>query len=262
MVYAVIMTTPQLPRPFLDIPIAHRGLHDAGAGRPENALSAVRAAAGAGYGVEIDLQLSADGVPMVIHDPTLDRTTEGHGPVQALRAEDLAAVALRGGAGEGVATLQAALAEIAGRVPVLLEIKDTGGNLGPDVGVLEVAVARAIAGYVGPLAVMSFNPHSMAAMARFAPGVPRGLITCAFVGVRFLRATPERLSELASIPDYDRVSACFVTHHRKDLDNPRLAALRAQGAAVLSWTIRSPVAEARARLVADNITFEGYLPNL
>lgn len=256
------MTPPVLPPAFLSVPIAHRALHDMRAGRPENALSAVRAAVAAGYGIEIDLQLSSDAVPMVIHDPTLERTTSGQGPVRAHTARELDAMALRGGTGEGVATLEAVLAAVAGKVPLLLELKDTDGGLGPGVGALEAAVAGVIAGYDGPVAVMSFNPHSVAAMAARAPRTPRGLVTCAFAGTDFPGTRPERLAELAAIPDYARVGACFVSHHCRDLDNPLLAGLRGRGAALLCWTIRSPQAEAQARKRADNITFEGYRPAL
>lgn len=246
---------------FLTTPIAHRGLHDLTAHRPENSLSAVRAAVAAGYGVEIDVQLSADGRPMVIHDPTLERTAEARGRVEDFTAQQLAQIPLRHSAGDTVAPLAEALAIISGQVPLLLEIKDTSGDLGAGVGPLEAAVAREIADYDGPLAVMSFNPHSVAAMAQLAPHVPRGLVTCDFVNVTFLEAPPARLAELALAPDYDRVGACFVSHHWKDLDNPLLAGLRAKGACILTWTIKSRKQAAEASGRADNITFEHFLPD-
>lgn len=250
----------RLPDTFLTIPIAHRALHDLSAQRPENSLSAVRAAVAAGYGVELDVQLSADGRPMLIHDATLERTAEASGRVDEFTAQQLAQIPLRHSAGDTVVPLAEALAIIAGQVPLLLEIKDTSGDLGAGVGPLEAAVAREIAGYDGPLAVMSFNPHSVAAMAQLAPHVPRGLITCNFVKVTFLHAPPERLAELATIPDYDRVGACFVSHHWKDLDNPVLPDLRAKGASVLTWTIKNRKRAAKVSGRADNITFENFLP--
>ena len=60
-------------------PIAHRGLHDAAQGLIENTAGAVRAAIAAGYGIEVDVQLSADGEAMVHHDDVLGRLTEGEG---------------------------------------------------------------------------------------------------------------------------------------------------------------------------------------
>ena len=83
-----------MPRPMPDftlLPIAHRGLHDAGSGVIENSLSALAAAAAAGYGIELDVQLSADGEAMVFHDYALDRLTAETGPVRARTAAALRA---------------------------------------------------------------------------------------------------------------------------------------------------------------------------
>ena len=66
---------------WLKRPIAHRGLHDAAKAIVENSASAVSAAMGAGYGIEVDLQISADGEAMVFHDDKLDRLTQANGPV-------------------------------------------------------------------------------------------------------------------------------------------------------------------------------------
>ena len=74
-----------------------------------------------------------------------------------------------------------------------------------------------------------------------------------------MQVPPGRREELAQIRDFDAVGACFVSHDKNDLDNPRVDALRAQGIPVLTWTIRSEGEEAAARRVATNITFERYL---
>lgn len=246
-----------LPAAFLDRPIAHRGYHDRAQGRPENSLAAVRAAVAAGYGIEIDLQPSADGVAMVFHDDDLARLTGRAGRVRDLTAAELGAIPLSGG-DEGIPTLAQVLQTVAGRVPLLIEIKDQDGRMGPNVGPLERATAEALAGYRGPVAVMSFNPHSVAAMARLAPQIPRGLTTWSWTDDPD-HPVPQALADrLRAIPDYDRTGACFISHEAADLNRPRVAALKAQGAAILCWTIRSPEAEAAARKVAHNITFEGY----
>lgn len=255
---------PELHPDFLRLPIAHRGLHDTEVGRPENSLAAFRAAVAAGYGIELDLQLSADGVAMVFHDHTLDRLTAETGPVAARSAAELGRIALKGG-DEGIPTLAEVLALVAGRVPLLIEIKDQSRQMGPLEPGLEAATAAALAGYAGPVAVMSFNPESVAHMARLAPGVTRGLTTYAFPPLDFpqIAGRPEletRRRALAAIADYDRVGAAFISHDWKDLGAPRVAELKAGGAAVLCWTVRSPADEAAARRMAHNITFEGYLP--
>ncbi|MEQ3631032.1 MAG: glycerophosphodiester phosphodiesterase family protein, partial [Sulfitobacter sp.] len=75
-----------LPAAFLDIPLAHRALHDLSAGRPENSRAAVRAAVDAGVGIEIDVQLSADNKAMVFHDYALERLTPERGAVRLREA--------------------------------------------------------------------------------------------------------------------------------------------------------------------------------
>lgn len=246
-----------LPEVFLSRPIAHRAYHDRAQGRPENSRAAVRAAVAAGYGIEIDLQPSADGVPMVFHDEWLDRLTAETGPVNARRAAELGQIGLVHGS-EGIPTLAEVLEIVGGRVPLLIEIKDQDGQMGEGIGPLEEAAARVLAGYDGPVAVMSFNPHSVAAMARLAPGIPRGLTTSAWDAADWAPVAPAVCDRLRDIPDYDRTGACFISHEWADLARPRVAALKAAGAAVLCWTIRSPEEEAQARAVAQNVTFEGY----
>lgn len=246
-----------LPGVFLRRPLAHRALHDVARGRPENSRAAVRAAVAAGYGVEIDLQLSRDGCAMVFHDDDLGRLTDESGPVRQRDAAELRGIRLRGG-NEGIPDLAQVLALVAGRAPILAEMKDQHGAMGETDGALERAVARAIAGYEGPLALMSFNPHMVAHMARLAPGVPRGIVSCAFAPANWPMLGAATRARLRGIPDYDRAGCSFISHEVGDLRRPRVAELKARGAAVLCWTVRSAKAEARARQVADNITFEGY----
>jgi glycerophosphoryl diester phosphodiesterase len=138
-----------------------------------------------------------------------------------------------------------------------VEVKDPDDALGPVDGVLEARVGALLADYAGPVAVMSFNPHSVAALAAAAPGVARGLTTCDFAGPDW--PLPDyRRAELAGLADYDRVGASFVSHNHRELGNPAVTALRGRGAPVLCWTIRSAADEAAARRRADNVTFEGY----
>lgn len=246
-----------LPAAFLTAPIAHRAYHDRAAGRPENSRAAIRAAVKAGYGIEIDLQLSRDGVPMVFHDETLERLTAREGWLCDLTAADLAATPLTGG-DEGIPTLTEVLDLVAGQVPLLIELKDQTLRMAQTDGRLETATAAALADYAGPVAVMSFNPHCIAHMARLAPTLARGLTTSAYDPADWAPLPPETCDHLRAIPDYDRVAAAFISHEAADLSRPRVADLAAQGAAILCWTIRSPEAEAEARRIAGNVTFEGY----
>ena len=247
-----------LPEAFLTLPITHRAYHDRAARRPENSRAAVRAAVAAGYAIEIDIQPSADGVPMVFHDYDLRRLTGVAGRIRSRTATELGSLTLLDD-DEGIPTLTEVLAIVAGKVPLLIEIKDQDGAMGPAVGDLEQRVAEALKGYQGPVALMSFNPHSVAALAKAAPHLPRGLTTSAYDPDNWPLLPAAVRDHLRTIPDLQRTGSSFISHEAADLDRPLVAALRAQGTKVLCWTIRSPAAEAKARTVAQNITFEGYV---
>ena len=133
---------PRLPADLLRLPVAHRALHDVADGRPENSRAAVSAAIAAGYAIEIDLQLSADGRAIVFHDYSLARLAEAEGPLRSRSAAELAAIGLRGGA-EGIPDFRTILDLVAGRVPLLVEIKDQDGAMGPSIGALEAAAVFA-----------------------------------------------------------------------------------------------------------------------
>jgi glycerophosphoryl diester phosphodiesterase len=147
---------------------------------------------------------------------------------------------------------------IAGRVPLLIEIKDQSLTMSATDGRLEAATARVLAGYDGPVALMSFNPDSVALLVTMAPDVPRGLTTSAYDPIDWHPLPQATCDALREIPDYDRTLSSFISHEASDLSRPRVTTLRAQGAAILCWTIRSAQAEAEARKIAQNVTFEGY----
>jgi len=251
------MNRPALPAAFLRLPMAHRALHDRSQGRIENSLSAIRAAVAAGYAIEIDLQLSSDGVAMVFHDDDLDRLTTERGAVSDRTAAALGRITLRDST-DTIPSLAEVLTLTDGRVPLLIEIKDQSRAMTSTDGRLEAATAVTLATYTGPVAVMSFNPASVAQMARLAPQIPRGITTSAYDPVDWAPLPAAICDHLRAVPDYDRTGASFISHEASDLARPRVAELKAQGAAILCWTIRSPADEAKARLIADNVTFEGY----
>lgn len=248
-----------LSQAFFDRQIAHRGLHDINKGRPENSLAAFRAAIEGGFGIELDLQISKDRRAMVFHDYDLQRLAGVIGAIRQKTATELGELTLIGG-DEGIPTLAEVLALVDGRVPLLIEIKDQDLRLGENIGDLEAATARDLKAYGGPAAVMSFNPHSVMRMAELCPDLPRGLTTCNFDKEDWLLVPDARREELAMIPDYVRTGSCFISHQQDQLDSPRVQDLKAKGAAVFCWTIRSAEQESTARQIADNVTFEGYLP--
>ncbi|MFT4150055.1 MAG: glycerophosphodiester phosphodiesterase family protein [Paracoccaceae bacterium] len=242
---------------LLRLPVAHRAYHSRADRRPENSPAAVQAAVDAGYAIEIDVQLSSDGVAMVFHDEELDRLTAEHGLLCDRTAADLAAIRLTD-SDDGIPTLDQVLQIVAGQVPLLIELKDQTMVMGETDGRLEQAVATALRDYRGDVAVMSFNPYCMANMARLAPRIARGITTSSYDPGDWAPLPAEVCDRLRDIPDYDRVEASFISHQGDDLSRPRVDQLKRQGAAILCWTIRTPEQERLVRQLADNVTFEGY----
>ena len=247
---------PELHPSLLLPPVAHRGLH--GNGRSENSVAAFAAAIAKGYGIELDIQMSADGEAMVFHDYELSRLTHEKGPTRQRTAAELGTMTLADGS--NIPTLRDVLKQVSWQVGVLVEIKDRDGAMGPDIGPLEARVAKILNEYRGPVAVMSLNPHAVYHMQRLAPDVPRGLTTCSFSAENWPLIPRKRADELIEIPDFEATGACFISHHFKSLELPAVNRIRQGGDPVLSWTIRSEDEAHEARRLADNITFEGFLP--
>lgn len=226
-------------------PIAHRGFHDVLEGRPENSLAAAEAAAAAGYAIECDLHLSSDGVPVVFHDDDLDRLTGATGLVRERTAAELAELRLLG-TGEHVPSLDELLALVAGRVPLVIELKDMPGR---DAGFVQV-VADRLRSYPGHAALMSFATSLIADMRRVAPELPRGL-----TAEGDWRSAPGHLrTVLALKPD-------FISYSVSDLPTPLpLFARRILRLPLICWTVRTPAQLEVARQWTDQITFEGFAP--
>lgn len=248
----------KLPAAFLNRPLAHRGLHDRDNGIIENSRAAFEAAIARGFGIECDLQLSSDGEAMVFHDYDLRRLTGQTGPIQAHDALSLGRMSLTGSANT-IETLPAILNLVAGQVPLLIELKDQDGSMGPRIGKLEAQVATALEGYQGDVAVMSFNPHSTARMNALLPGVACGIVTSSYAKEDWPLPN-DTCDRLRDIPDFEHSGASFISHEVSDLTRPRVAELKAAGAAILCWTVRSQAQAEEALQVAQNITFEGYIP--
>ena len=247
----------RLSSAFLTRPIAHRGYHNKAEGVIENSPSAFAAAIAAGYPIELDLQLSRDGVPMVFHDDTLNRLTAETGAVRDRDAAKLETFSLKGGT-DRIPTLARVLQQIDAAVPLLIELKDQHGTMGDTDGVLERAALDVLRDYAGPFALMSFNPSMVAKVAELSPDTPRGFIGSAWRKVDEPHVPVDRRAELATIPDFERIGADFLSHDHTNLESPRVEQLKAQGVPILCWTIRSPEQENQARKFANNITFEGY----
>jgi glycerophosphoryl diester phosphodiesterase len=223
---------------------AHRGLH--GGGRVENSPSAFAAAIERGLGIECDVQRSRDGQAMVFHDWELDRLTGESGPVKARDAAELSGIKLNGG-DDTIPTLPQLLSQVAGRVPLLIEIKSKREvRYTP----LCLAVRRALEGYRGPAAVMSFDPRVVRWFRDNAPHIVRGLVVTE-EGHRTLSGRYRRhLSLWRGKPE-------FLAYDVRDLPSRFAIAQRRRGFPLLTWTVRSQELAERARAHADAPIAEG-----
>ncbi len=231
-------------------PLAHRGLHGAD-GPPENTLAAFHAARAAGYGVELDVRLAADGVPVVVHDADLVRVAGRPDRVDRTPAAALGAVRLTG-ADEGVPTLAAVLAALPD-VPVMVELKHDAVRLGG----LEAAVAPLVARHPGPVCVASFHPGAVIWFRRHAPTVVR-VLTLTHAPERGL---PRWVARLLAERGVVRAAAPHaLSHDVGGLPTPLTAAWRRAGGPVHAWTVRDAAGLAVARAHADVPIFEGLRP--
>lgn len=232
------------------VPLAHRGLHADGV--PENSLAAFEAAVAAGVGVELDVRLTSDGIPVVVHDRDLRRVT-GHA-LQVARTStgDLAGLPLLGASDQFVPTLAAVLDLVAGRVPVMVEVKNEGARA----GALEAAVAGVLEGRGGPIVLASFNPQTIRWFARHAPAVPR-CQTGGSADAVPAAARPALRWVLSRLPGAPTLLSWNV--HR--LDAPVVLAVREAGLPVTCWTVRDLDDLALARAGADNCIFERLAPH-
>lgn len=228
-------------RALIARPFAHRGLH--GPGRIENSRAAFEAAIAAGNGIELDVQASADDQAMVIHDYDLERLTGAAGAVRTLGAAELGRIRLKE-SDETIPALTEILGLVAGKAGLLIEVKS------PDRHpvALSRAVADALAGYKGNVAVMSFNPQVGHWFARCAPDVLRGLVVTE--QGKGARGFFERwLALWRARPD-------FLAYDIRDLPSRFAANARDRGLPVLTWTVRTLKDRARAAEHADQIIFE------
>lgn len=237
-------------------PVAHRGLHDVAIGRIENTPSAFASAIAKCYAIECDVQAAAGDEPVVFHDDTLDRLMDATGLVAERTPSELAQLAYRGGA-DRILTLDMLLAQVAGRAPLLIEIKTMFGAPGRFVQ----RICDIAAGYQGPLALMSFDHRAMIAVREFAPHIARGLISYRWDDDWMPQVPPAERAKLRDLAYHGAVEPSLIAYDIDDLPEAAPLDLRAQlGIPLFTWTVRTPLQRARAAEYADAIIFEGFEP--
>lgn len=236
---------------LLALPFAHRGLHG-GSPRalPENSLAAVDAAVRRGFGVELDVRLSADGVPVVFHDASLRRLCGVDGKVAQSPAHLLTRMRLAG-SDQTIPTLTSAMHTVAGRAPVLVDLKPTAVG---QRGMLLDAVAVLLRCYRGPVAVVSFDPWLLAGLRERAPRLHRGHTggVDPRVADRWWGRVCAPVDDLWAL----RVSAPdFVAFNVDRLPSRTVDRVRTK-MPVLAWTVRTAASYRLARAHADGVIVE------
>ena len=238
-------------------PIAHRGLHDPALGLIENTAGAVRAAIDAGYGVEVDVQISADGEAMVHHDDALGRLTEGSGRLDQMSAAELKRVAFHDG-NEHITTLGELCDLVGGRGTMLIELKSRFD--GDDR--LPARVAQILGGYRGPAAPMSFDPQQVLQVRHDAPKLTCGIVAAKYRPHPYWDLMPFWMRHgMAYLVTGLVARAQFVAYGVDDL--PALAPLLARRVLrlpLLTWAVRTEAQRQTAVRWADQMIFEGFRP--
>lgn len=236
---------------------AHRGLHDAAAGVPENSLAAFRRAAEAGFGAELDVHLMADGQLAVVHDSDLARVCGKAGCIEDLTAAELKDYPLQGTA-ETIPLLADVLPLFAGRTPLIIELKVERGNA----DALTDRVMEELADYAGDYCIESFHPAVLLRLKHRYPEVIRGQLSENF----FRGSETGTVSRPAALVLTYLLSTCltrpdFIAYRHEDRRNPSLRLMRRlYGVHEVGWTVRSQ-ADMEA-LEKDGVTviFENFLP--
>lgn len=205
---------------------AHRGLHDADI--PENSLAAFAAAIERGLGIECDIRVSSDSRAMVFHDAETDRLTGHAGATANMTVGQLTALTL-GQSAEHVPTLRDMLDLVAGRVPLLLELKTDGNE---PVHKLCRAVRRDVEGYAGKVAVMSFDPRIGEWFASHMHDMPRGIVITEQGSRTLSGAVKRRVQTKKAKPQ-------FLAYDVRDLPSRFAKSYAKCGTPILSWTVKS-----------------------
>ena len=226
---------------------AHRGLH--AEGRPENGMSAFRAALEHSYGIELDIHLLKDGNLAVIHDSTLKRTTGAEGRIEDLTTEQLTNYRLEG-TEDTIPTFREVLDLFDGKAPLIVELKPVDNNH----GALCKAACEMLDTYHGPFCIESFDPRCIYWLKKNRPELIRGQLIENTIGKKnypvawYLRwVMTLQLTNFLTRPD-------FVAHKfadRKFISNGFVHHLwKTQG---VTWTLKT-------KEDFDIAVKEGYLP--
>ena len=227
-------------------PIAHRGLHDDVT--PENSMASFEKAIEKGFPIEIDVRPIDDGTIVVFHDDKITRMTNRDGYVCNLSKSDLNEITLNG-SNEHIPLFKDVLDFVAGRVPLLIEIKNEA-----KVGALEHDTLELLKDYKGEFAVQSFNPYSLEYFKKNAPQIVRGQLAGFFEGADLSKIKKFFLKRLR----LNKVSSPnFISYEGATLPNKYVTKANLP---VLAWTARSNADYEQFKPYCDNVIFENFIP--
>ena len=235
--------------PLLNVLYAHRGLFDNKTDAPENSLPAFQKAVEAGYGIELDVQLSKDGIPVVFHDASLKRMCGVEGNVWDYPLSELKQLKLADSNAE-VPTLAEVFDVVDGKVPLIIEYK---------LYVPQTKVCRLVndllRSYTGAYCIESFHPLALLWYRRHRPDVVRGQLCMEFWNEDKYRGNPfffllsYLVTNAAARPD-------FIAY--KHSDASRLT--KRMGALSVAWTIKSQTQLEEAKKHFDLFIFDSFIP--
>ena len=236
------MTPVNAPAWLVERPIAHRGLHDEAKGIIENTLAAAEAAIKNGFAIECDVQLSSDGEAFVFHDRTLERLTNSSGALSVKTSAEIAKIQIKG-SDRPPATFDAFLKVVAGRTPVICELK---GRVDGDWRVGD-RVAALAASYDGALALKSFDHDLVADLRlrrpRIRPGdlCPIGIVAeASYDDPIWAFLTAEQKREWTDFERLDRIRPDFLSWNVNDLPHKIPFLMKElHGAPIMAWTVRT-----------------------
>lgn len=253
----MLMIAPRFPKRKFSLPsngFAHRGLWSEENNIPENSMTAFRNAVAHGFGIETDVQLSSDGVPVIMHDSSLLRMCGVDKKVSELTYSELCCLRL-GNTDERIPTFAELLDAVGGKVMLLIELKgETFDTLLCD------TIVPMLDAYDGAFVIESFNPVLLHRIKKLRPKIIRGQLMTNFMKrnetnakVRPYLLTSLRTNILAR-PD-------FIAY---DMTFPRLLALRLTTGLFRArrcvWTVRSEEAYERFVGHGDCPIFENFIP--
>ena len=233
---------------------AHRGLYDNEHGIPENSMAAFRRAVDKGYGIELDVHLTADNQLVVFHDDTLTRMCGMNKKISSFLYSDLMQLRLLG-TEEGIPLFKDVLELIDGKVPLIIELKVDGSNQ----NLLCPLVWQLLSRYKGDYCIESFHPFVLQWFKCHEPQVVRGQLSCNFFKenphcdiVLFLMSN--LMTNFFTHPD-------FIAYKYLDLDNPAVIYNRKLfHIMTVVWTIPGKPTYDRFKNKVDVMIFEGFEP--